>query len=156
MGSPRTIIGDAMAVTNYTTNANAVDPLHYVNQGGVPARSEGDYKSSLADTLFSGTSSTSAWVTSGYLGIPRETTLFISTVGGSNTVTVEVSVDGTNWYFATVEQTGVQASLSLTDAVSATAPTTGGTAVLRIEPTPYYRVKFSAAETVAVQHILKY
>lgn len=140
----------------YVANAQAVDPLSYENQGSVPSRSTGDHNTILSDTLFSGTSTISAWITSGYLGTPRETAIFISTVGGGNTATIECSLDNTNWYVAVNPYTDANAVVTLTDASDATNPTTGGTAVMRIEPTPYYRIKFSAATAVRVQHVLKF
>lgn len=140
----------------YTPSTQAVDPLTLLNQGGTPSRSIGDHQTILSDTLFSGTSTIAAWINSGYLGTAREMTVFLSAEGGSNTATIESSLDNLNWYVSANPYTGTNAVVNLGDASDATNPGSSGTAVIRIEPSPYYRIKFSAATAVRVQHTLKF
>jgi len=140
----------------FTPNANAVDPLSFIDQGGVPNRAIGELHSVLADTLFTGNSTAGAWITSRYIHGANQIILFLSSTGGANTVTVEVSPDNVNWYYAVNAVTGAAVSVSLTDASDPTAPAAASTAVVSILPAPYYRIKFSAVENVRAQHLLRF
>jgi hypothetical protein len=143
-----------MKNTDYTEQKDATDP--YALVGGAPAGVPKPAGSSLAATLFNGTTTIGAWITSGNLGVAKQLTLYLSSVGASNAFTIETSLDGTNWYYAVSADTVSPVSATLTSAGDPTNPTLGGTVVVEIEAAPYYRVKCAAADTVIVQHLLKF
>lgn len=139
-------------------NANAIDPFQTALNTPFPETFQHQAGSSLTGELINANVEAGTTYVSNNLEGPLALVLYMYNGGNvsGTTLTVEVSMDGLDWFQATNPANGSYLIVTLKDGVQATDPAAGGSVAIVCVAANYYKVKTSNTTYLIIRHTAFY